>query len=89
MTDKHKLWKLFFYAGVEKEEYNELLHGIRDENRVLLKVFSQIAAVIFFLLFIIITWSTTYFNKSFPDGQPGQVVCGNLPCPEQIILKIN
>ena len=52
MTDKHKLWKLFFYAGVEKEEYNELLPGIRDENRVLLKVFSQLAAVMFFLLLI-------------------------------------
>lgn len=50
--DLRRLWKLFLYAGVEKEEYNQLLPSIREENRVLLKVFSQLAAVMFLLLYI-------------------------------------
>ncbi len=47
-----KLWNLFHYAGVGKEEYRKLLPRIRDENKALLKVFSQISGVMFFLLFI-------------------------------------
>lgn len=50
--DIRRLWKMFLYAGVEKEEYAQLLPNIRKENRVLLKVFSQLAAVMFLLLFI-------------------------------------
>ena len=50
--DIRKLWKLFLYAGIEKEEHEMLLPGIREENRVLLKVFSQIAAMMFLLLYI-------------------------------------
>ena len=50
--DIRKIWKLFLYAGVEKEAYNRLRPDIRKENRVLLNVFSQLAAVMFFLLYI-------------------------------------
>ena len=52
MANIRKLWKLFLYAGVEKEEYNKLLPGIHEKNRELLNVFSRIAAVMFFLLFV-------------------------------------
>ena len=52
MTITQKFLKLFFYAGVDKEEYNKLLPSIREENLVLLKVFSQLAATMFFLLYI-------------------------------------
>lgn len=52
MIKIRKLWRLFLYAGVEKEEYDMLLPDIREKNRVLLNVFSQIAAVMFFLLLI-------------------------------------
>ena len=51
--DIRKLWKLFLYAGLEKEEYTRLLPTIHEENRALLKVFSQLAAVMFFLLYIV------------------------------------
>ena len=47
-----KLWRLFLYAGIEKEEYNDLLPRIRRENTVLLRVFSMIAAGMYFILFI-------------------------------------
>lgn len=47
-----KLRKLFLYAGAEKEEYNALSADIRKENQVLLSVFSQLAGIMFFLLFI-------------------------------------
>ena len=45
--------KLFLYAGVEKEEYNKLLPSVQRENKMLLSVFSPLAAVIFFLLWIV------------------------------------
>lgn len=43
---------LFLYAGVGKDECKRLLPSVRKENEVLLKVFSPIAGVMFFLLFI-------------------------------------
>ena len=46
------LRKLFLYAGVEKEEYSALSAGIRRENLILLSVFSQLAGIMFFLLYI-------------------------------------
>ncbi len=52
MTGIRKLWKLFLYAGVDKEEYDKLYPVICEENKELLIVFSQLAAVMFFLLFI-------------------------------------
>ena len=52
MQTIQKFRKLFLYGGVEKEEYNKLLPGICRENLLLLRVFSQIAGVMFFLLFV-------------------------------------
>ena len=49
----HDLYKLFFYGGLEKEEYEKLIPRICDENSVLLKLFSQLAGVMFFLLHIV------------------------------------
>ena len=65
-----QLWDLFLYAGVGKEEYGKLLPRIREENRGLLKVFSQLAGVMLFLLFIasmlsngfVTVNATTYFS---------------------------
>lgn len=53
MNIDHRLLNLFLYAGVEKEEYEKLLPGIREENRVLLYMFSQLAAVMFLLLYVV------------------------------------
>ena len=50
--DIKQLWKFFLHAGVGREEYNRLLSRIREENRTLLKVFSQLAGVKLFLLYI-------------------------------------
>ena len=47
-----RIWQLFLYAGLDKEEYRRLLPRIREENRVLLKVFSQLAGIMLFLLYI-------------------------------------
>ena len=52
MNYRQILRKLFLYAGVEKEEYNSLSGAIRKENLVLLSVFSQLAGIMFFLLYI-------------------------------------
>ena len=52
MKTIQKLWKLFLYAGIDKEEYDNLLPVIRKENMALLSVFSMIAAMMFFALFI-------------------------------------
>ena len=59
METIHELKKLFLYAGVEQEEYDELLPSIRKENTALLGVFSRIAAVIYFLLFV-----ASFFSSS-------------------------
>ena len=47
-----KLWKLFLYAGTEKEEYHQLLPEIHEKNRELLKLFSLLGSVMFFALLI-------------------------------------
>lgn len=47
-----ELKKLFLYAGVDKEEYHALSAAIRKENPVLLRVFSKLAGIMSFLLFI-------------------------------------
>lgn len=52
MTNVRKLLNLFLYAGVEREEYQKLLPRIRKENLALLSMFSMLAAVMFFLLYI-------------------------------------
>lgn len=51
--DIRRLWKLFLYGGVEKEEYLALRPNVQEENRVLLRVFSSLAGTMFFLLFIV------------------------------------
>lgn len=51
-VDIRVLWQLFLYAGVTKEEYDALRPSINKENCALLSVFSQIAGIMFFLLFI-------------------------------------
>ena len=47
-----KLRKMFLYAGLEKEQYHDLGPSIHKENAVLLRVFSLLGAVMFFLLLI-------------------------------------
>ncbi len=47
-----KLRKLFLYGGVEKETFDSLTSGIHAENQILLRVFSQLAGIMFFLLYI-------------------------------------
>ena len=48
-----KIPKLLLYAGVDKEEYTKLLPSIRKENEVLLRLFSLLAAPMFFVLAIV------------------------------------
>ena len=52
MESVRKLQKMFLYAGLEKEEYHALGPNIQKENGVLLKVFSRLGAVMFFMLLI-------------------------------------
>ena len=66
MIDFNKIRKLFLYAGLEKEEYDLLVPGIRQENRILLKVFSQLGAVMFFLLFIASVLSGGFVSVNTP-----------------------
>ncbi len=47
-----KLKRLFLYAGLEKDEFGALSSSMRKENQVLLNVFSQLAGIMFFLLYI-------------------------------------
>lgn len=51
--DIRTLWKMFLYGGIEREEYKALRPNIREENRLLLRVFSLIASIMFFMLFIV------------------------------------
>ena len=67
-----KLKKLFLYAGLEKEEYHQLLPGIQRENRVLLRVFSTLGAVMFFLL-LIASMLTSGFAAV---NSPTYLICG-------------
>ena len=60
MNYTHKLKKLFIYAGLKKEEYHKMIPVMRDENLILLRVFSQLAFVMFALLFIV-----SYFSAGF------------------------
>ena len=55
-----KLNKLFFYAGLGKEDYETLTPRIHQENKVLLNVFSQIAAWMLFLLFFVSVFSNGF-----------------------------
>ena len=53
MNDIKMIPKLLLYAGVDKEEYTKLLPSIRKENEVLLRLFSLLAAPMFFVLAIV------------------------------------
>lgn len=57
MTSIRELWNLLLYAGVDKDEYKELLPSIHEENRVLLNKFSLLAAVMFFVLSVVSSFS--------------------------------
>ena len=60
MISIRELWNLLLYAGIERDEYKELLPSIHEENRVLLSRFSLLAAVMFFSLAI-----ASVFARSF------------------------
>lgn len=47
-----RLWELIFCGGVKNEKYIQLRPEIHEENRVLLRVFSRIGCIMFFLLYI-------------------------------------
>ena len=53
MQYMHKLKNMFFYAGLDKERYSALSSNIHAENRVLLMLFSELAGIMFFLLFFV------------------------------------
>ena len=50
-----RLRNLFLYAGLERETFHDLRPAIHKENLVLLRLFSLLGAVMFFLLLIICT----------------------------------
>ncbi len=56
----HRIKKLFLNAGLEKEEYYKVIPRIREENILLLSVFSQLAVVMFVLLFF-----ASFFSSGF------------------------
>ena len=60
MNYTHKIKKLFLYAGLEKDEYYKVIPRIRKENRLLLRVFSQLAVIMFVLLLIASFFSTGF-----------------------------
>lgn len=83
-----KLWNLFQYAGVGKEEYKTMLPRIRDENKALLKVFSQLAGVMFFLLFIAsILFGGFATSNSMTYLFSGLVMLGILLCVHYLVPK--
>ncbi len=55
-----KFQRLFLHGGVEKEQYHKLLPKIRDENRVLLQLFSELSGVMLFLLCIVSILSNSF-----------------------------
>ena len=72
MSEIRKIGKLFLYAGVEKEEYEQLLPLMREENRELLKLFSQLAAVMFLVLYI----ASMLTNGFAATNSTTYLVCG-------------
>ena len=69
-----KLKKLFLYAGLEKEEYRQLLPSVQRENRALLHVFSTLGAVMFFLLLI----ASLLTNGFAAVNSPTYLICGTV-----------
>ena len=50
MIHFQEIWNSLLYAGVEKEEYRQMLPDIRKKNLALIKTFSLLSTVMFFLL---------------------------------------
>ena len=72
MNYRQILRKLFLYASVEKEEYNALSAAVRKENMTLLSVFSQLAGIMFFLLYI-----TSMITQGFATvNSSTYLICG-------------
>ena len=83
-----KLRDLFFYGGVEKEEFNALFSRMRKENLALLRVFSKLAGIMFFLLFIASMLSqgfTTVNNTTYLIS--GCVMLAIMLCARFIVPK--
>ena len=83
-----KLRDLFLYGGVEKEEFNALFARMRKENLVLLRVFSLLAGIMFFLLFIASMLSqgfTTVNNSTYLIS--GCVMVAIMLCVRFIVPK--
>lgn len=80
MKALHDLKNLFLYAGVEREEYLELLPSLRHENMDLLAVFSRIAAAMFFVLFI-----SSMTSEGFAHVNTSTYL---LSCIEMILIAI-
>ena len=55
-----RLRNLFLYAGLERETFHDLRPVIHKENLVLLRLFSLLGAVMFFLLLV-----TSMLSKGF------------------------
>lgn len=86
--DIKELWQIFLYAGLGKEEYHRLLPRIRDENGVLLKVFSQLAGIMLFLLYIVSMLSRGFVTKNSTTYLiSGFVMLGILFCVQYIVPK--
>lgn len=84
----HKLRKMIFCAGVEKEAYQSLLPDIREENRVLLSLFSAIAGIVFFLLFVVSVRSQGFVTVNSSTYMIcGFVMVAILLCVKHIIPK--
>ena len=83
-----KFWILFLYAGIEKDAYNKLLPNICEENRALLKVFSQLGGVMFFLLFIASMISGSFASVNAPTYLiSGIVMLAILFCVQYFVPK--
>lgn len=67
-----KCKKLFLYAGAEKDEYHALSAGICRENLVLLRVFSLLAGIMYFLLF----FASILLNGFTAVNIPTYLICG-------------
>ena len=83
-----KLKNLFLYAGVEKEEYDRLLPNIHEGNKLLLKIFSWLAGVMFFLLFMV-----SLFYQGFAAANSkayfasGMIMLAILICVQWVVPK--
>ena len=72
MDRLNRLRNLFLYAGLERETFHDLRPAIYKENLVLLRLFSLLAAVMFFLLLI-----TSMLSRGFASvNSSTYLTCG-------------